>query len=646
MRQLRSYAWYADGLTTRAERHAYFRLLYLPTKDVELARLTVSQPWVADGITQLELFTIVAIDNLADADLELAKQVFEEPFMAPPFRDRDAFAITALSHMVSESPERNVMALLADQPWFIDGLDDHEAALLKVIGISGHISDEFRRVLIETHYIESDSIILPLSGETELVVVRHIPFPPDDDTLAAMEAGVRASEAFMSEPFPFNDVILVISDPDLWPGPPTFLRDPSGAHIRVHHPERYVSRARFKASIYHELGHFYKSGLGPTWLIEGGAEFLESYTQATLGEESLEERLAFLESSQHFCLQQTIQEHLDNFQRSCAYGLGERFLLTMYTILGHEGASAALREARWVLDDPFPEEEEIYDIYLKHTPAGREEEFRDAYRSLHSPIIELPPPVPDPRAPLVSLYDVTDGANWEEDENWLTDRPLGEWFGVRTDVEGRVTQLRILSNGLTGEMPLALGNLTNLLTLDLRGNLRLSGEIPSDLSKLTNLRTLNLSLNQLTGYIPSELGELTNLRTLNLSENQLGGEVPPEFVRLTELRELYLYDNQLSGKIPAELSDLTTLRVLLLRVNQLTGEIPPALGRLTNLRELDLADNQLTGVIPAELGRLTNLHTIRLSGNRLTGCIPGELRDVRTNDFAELGLPLCGAASP
>ena len=34
-------------------------------------------------------------------------------------------------------------------------------------------------------------------------------------------------------------------------------------------------------------------------------------------------------------------------------------------------------------DDPRPTEEEIYGTFLKHTPPGFEDEFRDLYRRLH-----------------------------------------------------------------------------------------------------------------------------------------------------------------------------------------------------------------------------------------------------------------------
>ena len=42
------------------------------------------------------------------------------------------------------------------------------------------------------------------------------------------------------------------------------------------------------------------------------------------------------------------------------------------------------------------------------------------------------------RATLMALYDATDGSNWANNTNWLSDRPLGEWHGITTDANGRV----------------------------------------------------------------------------------------------------------------------------------------------------------------------------------------------------------------
>ena len=220
------------------------------------------------------------------------------------------------------------------------------------------------------------------------------------------------------------------------------------------------------------------------------------------------------------------------------------------------------------------------------------------------------------RAALVALYNATDGANWHNNDNWLSNATMGVWHGVTTDSDGRVTHL------------------------DLQGN-QLTGEIPAELGSLANLRGLGLNDNQLTGEIPAELGSLTNLEWLWLFNNELTGGIPAELGSLTNLTDLDLFSNQLTGGIPAELGSLTNLERLLLTNNQLTGEIPAELGSLTNLEGLFLDTNQLTGEIPAEFGSLTNLTNLRLSGNQLTGCIPNGLRGIGINDLSQLGLPFC-----
>ena len=85
---------------------------------------------------------------------------------------------------------------------------------------------------------------------------------------------------------------------------------------------------------------------------------------------------------------------------------------------------------------------------------------------------------------------------------WNTTNPLENWKGV-TVAEGRVTELRLNSAGL-------------------------SGRPAGDLENLHDLQHLDLSHNQLTDWIPAELGNLTNLEHLDLSHNRLRGPLPPE----------------------------------------------------------------------------------------------------------------------
>ncbi|MDE2890834.1 MAG: leucine-rich repeat domain-containing protein [Gemmatimonadota bacterium] len=239
------------------------------------------------------------------------------------------------------------------------------------------------------------------------------------------------------------------------------------------------------------------------------------------------------------------------------------------------------------------------------------------------------------REALVALYNATDGPNWENNTNWLTEKDLSTWYGV--DVQnGRVTTLFMHSNKLAGPIPPEVGNLSELKKLELVEN-RLTGRIPTELGRLTNLRNLDLSANQLTGSIPPELTQLNNLAWLQLGTNQLTGRIPSELGQLTNLEVLNLWENQLTGGIPPELSQLTKIRILHLSSNQLTGPIPGELAQLTNIEELSLDSNQLTDAIPPELGQLTNLESLGLSWNQLNGPLPAELGQLTKLERLSLG---------
>ncbi|MXX03551.1 MAG: hypothetical protein F4Z49_07290, partial [Gemmatimonadetes bacterium] len=198
---------------------------------------------------------------------------------------------------------------------------------------------------------------------------------------------------------------------------------------------------------------------------------------------------------------------------------------------------------------------------------------------------------------LVAFYNATGGPQWTDNTNWLSERPVGEWYGVTVDHSGSVTQLSLPGNNLRGGLPSVLGELTKLTRLELWHN-RLSGVIPVELGRLSELRTLALQINRLTGNIPEVVGRLTNLRTLALGDNELTGPIPPSLGDLTQLTVLLLNDSRLSGMIPSELGKLTNLIDLGLDTNQLTGEIPPSLGNLVQLNRLQLQDNRLAGPIP------------------------------------------------
>ena len=231
--------------------------------------------------------------------------------------------------------------------------------------------------------------------------------------------------------------------------------------------------------------------------------------------------------------------------------------------------------------------------------------------------VEITVENPD-RAALVALYNATDGPNWVDNTNWLTDAPLGEWYGVETDGSGRVTQLRLRGDySKDGSR---------------RGGM--SGPIPPELGELVRLKGLDLAVNALTGPIPPELGNLVDLVSLSLARNGLTGPIPPELGNLVDLDHLSLIGNGLSGRIPPELGNLVDLDRLNLAGNRLSGLLPAELGNLVNLRSLQLNANDLSGPIPSELGDLHQLQFMWLHYNRFTGPFPQSLLDLPVSNLA------------
>ena len=228
------------------------------------------------------------------------------------------------------------------------------------------------------------------------------------------------------------------------------------------------------------------------------------------------------------------------------------------------------------------------------------------------------------REDLARLYEAMGGDNWRNSANWLTDAPLSSWYGIQVDEDGRVVSIDLRGNGLSGEIPPAIGRFPRLRGLSLQQN-RITGPIPPELGALTELTALLLDQNDLRGNIPPELGNLETLETLWLATNQLTGTIPPELGGLARLRWLFLHGNRLEGEIPAEFGGLEALETLMLSENRLEGPLPPELGGLARLDWLDVHGNRLSGPIPAEFADLARLEMLFLTDNRLEGAIPPEL---------------------
>lgn len=200
------------------------------------------------------------------------------------------------------------------------------------------------------------------------------------------------------------------------------------------------------------------------------------------------------------------------------------------------------------------------------------------------------------RESLCELYYSTFGQDWIHSTNWLSPLPLASWFGVETDANGLVARLCLSRNGLKGNLPPTVKNLSGLEYLDLSHN-RL-GEPVARLRRTLNGVGMLFFVTKparRTEGIPLELGQLTNLKTLDLSHNHYRWDIPTSFSRLTALQDLDLSHNRLTGLLPADLSNLNQLLRLNLSHNRFDPRVFQSLVSLPNLNQVELGHQEKPG---------------------------------------------------
>ena len=198
------------------------------------------------------------------------------------------------------------------------------------------------------------------------------------------------------------------------------------------------------------------------------------------------------------------------------------------------------------------------------------------------------------RTVLELFYERTTGEWWTNSENWMTEAPLGEWHGITTNAQGRVTEIRFEKNNLKGTLLPEIGNLSQLKVLYIRGNRGLTTVIPTEIVNLPQLEILDLAGNIIGGEIPPGIGNLSNLQQLVLSVNVLIGDIPPELANLHNLEWLDLRHNRLridrGAVVPEGLGDLPNITVLL---------ISPQLEGISNICIPAKLRGQLTTDLPS-----------------------------------------------
>ncbi len=153
---------------------------------------------------------------------------------------------------------------------------------------------------------------------------------------------------------------------------------------------------------------------------------------------------------------------------------------------------------------------------------------------------------------LIAFYKATNGDNWTNNTNWCSDRPLDEWYGVRTDGEGYVMEMYLDDNNLTGTA--RLSGLSRLMTLYLSGN-HFTGVDFGNLPELVDLR-LERNEDIITMDFPRSIG-----KELSLYINSNPKLTQVKVDGLSEITQLYLFENASLSSVTG-ISNLASLELL------------------------------------------------------------------------------------
>ncbi len=266
---------------------------------------------------------------------------------------------------------------------------------------------------------------------------------------------------------------------------------------------------------------------------------------------------------------------------------------------------------------------------------------------------------------LEALYKSTDGDKWSNNTGWMKGDPCTDpaWHGVYC-INGRVLQLNLVANQLSGPLPTALAKATAMQVMRFYTNF-LNGSIPTEIFTMKALQIFDANYNQLTGGLPDiSMGNLTDLvlynnnlsgnfpdinapmlQNLQLSSNVIVGKLPEGLARSKNLEQLIVSRNMITGTFPSSYGVFSKLQLLWtfynnfdhptfpsswggmtamqqIQVDGLYGPMPDWFSGWTDLEVLVIINGWLTGNFPASLCDSTKIQNLRIFNNSLTGQIP------------------------
>jgi Leucine-rich repeat (LRR) protein len=131
------------------------------------------------------------------------------------------------------------------------------------------------------------------------------------------------------------------------------------------------------------------------------------------------------------------------------------------------------------------------------------------------------------------------------------------------------------------------------------------GHLPLEIGNLTELISIDIDYSDLSaGPVPDSIGLCTKLVKIRLQSCKLEGEFPKVqtlksryFLPFNEIEFLSLQENSFGGSISDWIGSLNLLEYLDLGYNKFSGELPIGICDLESLEELKIYDNYIDGIL-------------------------------------------------
>ncbi len=314
-------------------------------------------------------------------------------------RIRDLNLLGNLRRLIQEYPRE--LQQLQKSPWFSHGLNDEEAAfIITMSDILLHSPADFLE-MVQTRYVQSRTIHLPLSGEVNIWAIQKTPFPEGENIVEDVEDALRSLETLTRTPLPNKHVIVLIvvvdqdsnyelpySNLDLpWPGAAH-----AGGHVRV---ARYGNEKTSLSVLFHEVAHYYFNFF-PAWLLEGGAEFAARYIWHHNDHGSVAEWRSSVDTTvgpacgdwaaNIYELRNTGFGYQAHPYKHCLYSMGSHFFASLFHSFGGDVTSAALQDIFriiWSENSRPITSKDVFLAFQNNLHPGQESEFQDLFNRLH-----------------------------------------------------------------------------------------------------------------------------------------------------------------------------------------------------------------------------------------------------------------------